>query len=172
MTQPYEPYLLSRIRAWILWWAVTLFFLLAALTEMSFAIRDRSNVMSAKITAEKEVAELRQYIDALKKMAYLTPWEKVEITYYADTFHGRTAANGSTFSQNLPTCATTVPALVGKVLIVKSLDGKRLVPLIVTDRLPESRMDRLDVSAYAAQRLGITVNGRATLEVAMVEVGK
>ena len=160
---PWEPPILKQLHFWITWASIATLVAATLFIYLGFVADRAERLMNAKIAVEKELATERA-------RPGLTPWEPVEVTYYADHFHGKVAANGSTFSQNLPTCATTIRALLGKVVVVRSQDGKRLVPLIVTDILPEERMDRLDVSAYAAQRLGITVNGRVTLMAARVEV--
>lgn len=143
-------------------WNIILIVFLAATSALGIKQAVQlEGVIDAKVQAEKEVAELRQ-------RPHLSAWEPVEITYYADSFHGRTTANGSTFSQGLPTCATSIPALMGRVVVIRGANGL-LIPAIVTDILPEQRMDRLDVSRHIAQRLGIIKQGRITLSVAALQ---
>jgi rare lipoprotein A len=96
------------------------------------------------------------------------PWEPLTVTWYGPGFNGKIAADGTVYNQESPTCASpTLP--LGTVLIVKSPYGE-MVPLIVTDRMPNpSNPNRLDVSRFAARKLGLLPYGKAQMDVAAVK---
>lgn len=147
---------------WILATFTTLAWMLTAIRAMEMR-RHLDAAMDAKMATEQELLRERQ-------RPGLTPWEPVEVTWYGGSFHGRLTSDGSRFHAGLPTCAS--PSLPpGTIVVARGLQGQ-LVPMIVTDHLPEpERLDRLDVSEISARRLGILKTGRATLQVAAVRVG-
>lgn len=139
--------------------AIVITGLLALQQRTANMLRD---TIGLKMQTEQELLRERQ-------RPGLTPWEPVEVTWYGGTFHGRKDASGGRFSKDLPTCAH--PFLpFGTVVVAEGLQGQ-LVPMIVTDRLPENRLDRLDVSELAARRLGIIWTGRVTLRCAALKLG-
>lgn len=160
-SKPWEPEALKRIRFWIVWSKVATLVAASLALFLAIEVDKCDRVMTAKMEVERELAIERN-------RPGLTPWEPVEITFYHDSFHGRTAADGSTFSQNLPTCASTF--LEKGTIVTVRTKGNKLVTFFVTDKLPEERMDRLDVSRHIARRLGIETTGRLVMDTAIVKI--
>lgn len=125
--------------------------------------RKSERLMTQKMKAEQQVLELRS-------RPGLEPWQPLTVTWYGPGFDGRITADGTVYNQESPTCASpTMP--LGSVVIVRSPYGE-MVPLIVTDRMPNpGNPNRLDVSRYAARRLGLLPYGKTQMEVATVKTG-
>lgn len=76
-------------------------------------------------------------------------------SYYCCSFHGRRAADGSTFDENGMTAAHRTLPFGTRVRVTNLHNGRRAV-LIITDRGPfiDQRHRIIDVSLGAARKLG------------------
>ncbi|MEK7642192.1 MAG: septal ring lytic transglycosylase RlpA family protein [Patescibacteria group bacterium] len=89
-----------------------------------------------------------------------------EATYYGESFHGRTMANGEAFDKDDPTIAASPTLPLGRRVTVIHPENKKVVTVTITDRMPEGAPDNaLDLSRAAAQKLGILTEGRARVYV-------
>lgn len=87
--------------------------------------------------------------------------EPMTASWYGGWFHGRTAADGSTYDMHELTCAHKALPF-GAVLLVRS--GERAVLVRVTDRGPYVAGRELDLSAAAMKALGGIERGVVEVE--------
>lgn len=98
-----------------------------------------------------------------------------EATYYADFFHGRTAASGLTFrNDELFAAHRTYP--FGTVVRVTNLANQKHVLVLIIDRGPNGTSARarrtiIDVSRRAAEILDFVTDGRVPVRVDVLEWG-
>lgn len=85
-------------------------------------------------------------------------------SWYGKQFHGRPTANGEIYDMYGLTAAHRLMPL-GTVVRVTNRENGRSVKVRVNDRGPFVRGRILDLSYGAAQRLGMTVNGTATVAI-------
>ena len=91
-------------------------------------------------------------------------------SWYGPGFHGKRTSNGEVYNQYELTAAhRTLP--FGTRLRVTDVDTGRSVTVRVNDRGPFVRGRVVDVSASAAETLGITGKGVAKVKVDVVEAG-
>lgn len=84
-------------------------------------------------------------------------------SWYGPGFHGRTAADGSTYDQYAFTVAhKTLP--FGTVLVVEGTNGRR-VPVVVTDRGPFIKGRDIDLSYATAERVGLLKKGVGSVKI-------
>jgi rare lipoprotein A len=88
-------------------------------------------------------------------------------SYYGGQFHGRTTASGERFDQRAMTAAHRTLAL-GTSVRVTNLDNGREVVVRINDRGPFVDGRIIDVSAGAAERLGMVEAGLARVRVTVV----
>lgn len=98
-----------------------------------------------------------------------------ESTFYADEFEGRRTASGIPFRQNQLVAAHAAYPF-GTLLRVTNLRNDRSVTVRVVDRGPfgsaaRARRTILDVSRRAAGQLGFVAEGRAPIQVEVLEWG-
>jgi rare lipoprotein A len=90
--------------------------------------------------------------------------ETGEGSWYGPGFHGRKAANGSSFDQNALTAAH--PELpLGSEVRVTSLENGRTVTVEIIDRGPYAEDRNLDLSKAAARRLDMLESGTAPVRI-------
>lgn len=98
-----------------------------------------------------------------------------EATYYADFFHGRTAASGLTFrNDELYAAHRTYP--FGTVVRVTNLANQKNVLVLLIDRGPNGTSERarrtiIDLSRRAAEILDFVADGRIRVRVDVLEWG-
>jgi rare lipoprotein A len=82
-------------------------------------------------------------------------------SYYGEAHHGKTMANGRPFNMHALTAAMwDVP--FGTRFIVRNVQNGRSVQIVITDRGPHPRLNRLiDLSKAAAAKLGMIDAGVA-----------
>jgi peptidoglycan lytic transglycosylase len=85
-------------------------------------------------------------------------------SWYGKQFHGRPTANGEIYDMYGLTAAHRLMPL-GTVVRVTNRENGRSVTVRVNDRGPFVRGRILDLSYGAAQKLGMTVNGTATVAI-------
>ncbi len=95
------------------------------------------------------------------------PWylyQKGTASYYADEFKGRTTANGEIFDPSQLTAAhKDLPT--GITVLVINRDNKKSVYLKINDRGPYVKDRKIDLSAAAAEKLGISDAGLAEVDI-------
>lgn len=85
-------------------------------------------------------------------------------SWYGKSHHGRRTANGETYDMNAMTAAhRTLP--FGTVVRVTRLDDGRNLTVRINDRGPYARGRIIDLSAEAAERIGMTEQGVARVKV-------
>jgi rare lipoprotein A len=85
-------------------------------------------------------------------------------SWYGKSHNGRRTASGETYDMNDLTAAhRTLP--FGTVVRVTRLDNGRSVKVRINDRGPYARSRIIDLSAQAAQDIGITENGIARVKI-------
>lgn len=86
-------------------------------------------------------------------------------SYYGESHRGKTMANGKPFDPEAMTGAMwEVP--FGTCVMVTNMDNGKSVVIIITDRGPAKRLNRiLDVSEGAARKLGMIWKGTAKVKV-------
>ncbi|MFN4281320.1 MAG: septal ring lytic transglycosylase RlpA family protein [Alphaproteobacteria bacterium] len=85
-------------------------------------------------------------------------------SWYGKSHHGRRTANGETYDMNAMTAAhRTLP--FGAVVRVTRLDDGRSVTVRINDRGPYARGRIIDLSAEAAESIGMTEQGVARVKV-------
>ena len=95
--------------------------------------------------------------------------ERGKASYYAPGLAGRRMADGGRFDPRSDTAAhRTLP--LGSTARVRNLGNGRSATVTVRDRGPHARGRILDVSPGTAERLGMTGEGVASVEVTPVEV--
>ena len=84
-----------------------------------------------------------------------------EASFYADAHHGKRMANGKPFNMHAMTAAMwDVP--FGSRWIVRNVQNGRSVQIVITDRGPARRLNRIiDLSKAAAGKLGMIPAGVA-----------
>ena len=87
-----------------------------------------------------------------------------EASWYGPGFHGRKTASGKRFNQHALTAAHKKLPL-GTVATVTNLDNGKTVEVEINDRGPYVRGRILDVSAAAAERLGMKHDGTSTVRI-------
>jgi|SRR5215831_15581569 len=93
----------------------------------------------------------------------LKPKQEVA-SWYGPGFNGRLTTNGERFNENAMTAASKTLPLGSHVVVTNPQNG-RSVEVRINDRGPHVRGRTLDLSKRAAQKLGITKNGVARVEV-------
>ncbi len=89
-------------------------------------------------------------------------------SYYADKFEGRKTANGEIFRQSKFTAAhKTLP--FGTMVKVTRLDNGKSIIVKINDRGPFVAGRIIDLSAAAAQKLGIIQDGLAEVEIEVLK---
>jgi len=93
------------------------------------------------------------------------PRPKVEVaSWYGPGFNGRMTSTGERYNQNALTAASkTLP--IGSRVVVKNPANGKSVTVRINDRGPHVRGRTMDLSKRAAEKLGITKNGVARVEV-------
>lgn len=95
---------------------------------------------------------------------------QVKASYYADKFHGRKTANGTTYHRDSLTCAhKTLP--FGTVLRVTNPKNDKTVYVTVTDRGPFIKGRSVDLSYAAAKAIGTINAGVSNVVVKDLGVG-
>ncbi len=85
-------------------------------------------------------------------------------SWYGKSHHGRRTANGETYDMTAMTAAhRTLP--FGSVVRVTRLDDGRSVTVRINDRGPYARGRIIDLSAQAAEQIGIAERGIARVKV-------
>ena len=85
-------------------------------------------------------------------------------SWYGKSHHGRRTANGESYDMSAMTAAhRTLP--FGSVVRVTRLDDGRTVTVRINDRGPYARGRIIDLSAQAAQTIGMTEQGVARVKV-------
>jgi rare lipoprotein A len=85
-------------------------------------------------------------------------------SWYGKSHHGRRTANGETYDMSAMTAAhRTLP--FGTVVRVTRLDDGRSVKVRINDRGPYARGRIIDLSAQAAETIGMTERGIARVKV-------
>ena len=87
-------------------------------------------------------------------------------TYYANKYAGKPTASGQPYDPNGLTAAH--PSLPFGTKLSVSYAGKNVI-VMVNDRLPYESDSDLDLSWAAAQALGLTQLGTATVDAAVIE---
>jgi rare lipoprotein A (peptidoglycan hydrolase) len=90
--------------------------------------------------------------------------EEGEASYYGDQFQGRKTASGERFDQKDMTAAHPELPLGSEVTVENPETGKK-VEVEINDRGPYAKGRDIDLSKAAAQRLGITEEGVAEVEI-------
>lgn len=89
-------------------------------------------------------------------------------TYYADLFQGKRTASGELYDKNKLTAAhRTLP--IGTKIKITRVDNHKSVVVRVNDRGPHSRNKMLDVSKAAAEKIGLTKVGKATVKLEIID---
>ena len=91
-------------------------------------------------------------------------------SWYGSVFNGRRTASGERFDMYAMTaCHPTLP--FGSLVRVKNLDNKRSVAVRITDRgyLFDGRI--IDLSYAAAQKLAMTKDGLAQVDLEVISMG-
>jgi len=92
-------------------------------------------------------------------------------SWYGPGFHGRTTASGEVFDQDAMTAAHKSLPFGTKLLVCDETTGKTVV-VTVNDRGPFIAGRILDLSANAAQKLGIMSRGVARVSIEILEMPK
>jgi rare lipoprotein A len=93
------------------------------------------------------------------------PKPKQELaSWYGPGFNGHRTTTGERFNQNAMTAASKTLPLGSHVVVTNPQNG-RSVEVRINDRGPHVRGRTLDLSKRAAQKLGITKNGVARVEI-------
>lgn len=85
-------------------------------------------------------------------------------SFYADKYHGRTAADGSKFSQTKMTAASNQHPLGTKIRVTNTVNNKS-VDVKVTDRLHKKYSHRVDLSKSAFMAIAPLSQGIAKVRV-------
>lgn len=118
-------------------------------------------ISASLVATQAKVGQVMEENDALKRRVERAE-EKITVlqmvaSWYGPGFHGKTAADGSTYDQYAFTCAhKTLP--FGTVLVVEGANGRR-VPVVVTDRGPFVKGRDIDLSYATAERVGLLRKG-------------
>jgi rare lipoprotein A len=92
-------------------------------------------------------------------------------SYYAEEFNGRKTSNGEVYDMNGLTAAhRTLP--FNTVVRVTSRETGRSVVVRINDRGPFKGDRVIDLSLAAARKIGLLLNGTASVDVEIVEWGK
>ena len=86
------------------------------------------------------------------------PEQRGNASYYHDSFHGRTMANGDIYHRDSMTCAHLKYPLGTFLRVYNPQNGKEVI-VQVTDRGPYTRKFVIDLSRAAARELGIIPYG-------------
>lgn len=106
------------------------------------------------VKIREENLELKRRMEAVEKKVSVL---QMVASWYGPGFHGKTAADGSTYDQFAFTCAhKTLP--FGTILVVQGPNGRR-VPVVVTDRGPFIAGRDIDLSYATAELLGLLKRG-------------
>jgi len=118
-------------------------------------------ISASLVSMQAKVGIVMEENDALKRRVEKAE-EKITVlqmvaSWYGPGFHGKTAADGSTYNQYAFTCAhKTLP--FGTVLVVEGANGHR-VPVVVTDRGPFIKGRDIDLSYATAEVVGLLRKG-------------
>ena len=100
----------------------------------------------------------------------LKVWEG-KASWYGSPFHGRKTANGEIYNMFATTAAHQTLPFGSLVRLVNLKTGKSQI-VRINDRGPFIEGRELDVSAYAAVRLGMLERGVASVRLELLEVPK
>lgn len=94
-------------------------------------------------------------------------------SYYGgkDGFHGRPTASQQKFNQNADTAAHKELPLGTKVKVTNP-GTEKSVDVVINDRMPSKSRRSLDLSKGAAEKIGITQSGVASVNVEVLEQAK
>ena len=127
------------------------------LNKLASAVLGTSFVFSILLTGDTNVeAQMLPH-----RIAYA---QQGEASWYGPGFHGRKTASGKRFNQHALTAAHKKLPL-GTVATVTNLDNGKTVEVEINDRGPYVRGRILDVSAAAADRLGMKHDGTSTVRI-------
>ena len=127
------------------------------LNKLACAVLGTSFVFSILLTGDTNVeAQMLPH-----RIAYA---QQGEASWYGPGFHGRKTASGERFNQHALTAAHKKLPL-GTVATVTNLDNGKTVEVEINDRGPYVRGRILDVSAAAAERLGMKHDGTSTVRI-------
>lgn len=127
-------------------------------------LQDIADLEKANFGLELKVQVLARHVASLEAaVARLTPRSYTAVaSWYGPGFHGRTAANGSTYDQMAYTVAHKALPF-GTLVIIEY--GSRRAPAVVTDRGPYITGRDFDLSMGLAQQLGILKKGVVPIRV-------
>lgn len=126
------------------------------LKKLAFAGFGIAVVFSALLTGDTVKAQV------LPQRAPYT--QQGEASWYGPGFHGKKTASGERFDQRAMTAAHKRLPL-GTMATVTNLENGRAVRVEINDRGPYVRGRILDVSAAAAERLGMKDDGTSTVRI-------
>lgn len=94
-------------------------------------------------------------------------------SYYGgkDGFHGRPTASQQKFNQNAHTAAHKELPLGTKIKVTDP-NTEKSVEVVVNDRMPSKSRRSLDLSKGAAEKIGLTQRGVASVNVEVLEQAK
>lgn len=91
-----------------------------------------------------------------------------EASFYGYGFHGKKAADGSTYDQNALTCANKTLPFNTKLKVTLQTTGKSVI-VKVTDRGPYEHGRILDLSVAAAKEIGLYAVGIGEVQAEVIE---
>ena len=110
-------------------------------------------------------------IRAVFTTAALSPLTQAEdgtATYYSDSYHGRSTANGEMFDQQGLTAAHNgLP--FGTRVKVTNLANSQSVEVTINDRMGRHNQDIIDLTRRAARELDFERQGRARVRLAVLQ---
>lgn len=130
--------------------------LLIVLLSLSFATLHAQHAKKYKKSNKKEIASNKIII------------RYGLASYYANKFHGRKTANGETYKHEVFSAACNAFPL-NTWLKVTNLKNNRSVIVRINDRLHAKNKRLLDLSKYAAEKLGYVSRGVARVKVEVLK---
>lgn len=122
----------------------------------------QDNLAKTKLDLSEAMARLDEARDMIKEYTAVASW-------YGPGFHGRMAADGSSYDQSAFTIAhKTLP--FGTIVVIE-YRGRR-IPAIVTDRGPYIEGRDFDLSLGLAKRLGLVAEGVGEIKVYQIDLEK
>lgn len=168
---------MNRLRTWhwlILWFisvlCVGVICYLSGRSNAQARWNDRylNTLQAERVQSNASLTQFHVAIDRLNRIM-LGPSRKMLASWYGEPFHGRTAADGSTYDMFELTCAS-LDFPFGARLIVQSLDRPGLMVAVTnTDRGPFIFPRTLDLSYAAALALGMVEDGVAVCRVTPID---
>lgn len=171
---------MGRLKTWHLFLALFLLLWVVFAFGRSVGISDtqarwNDNYLNAlqadRIQRQDNLRWFRAYVERWDRIMH-GPSHKMLVSWYGIPFHGRTAADGSTYDMYAPTCASLEFPL-GTRLMVQNLDrpGKAVV-LTCTDRGPFVPPRTLDISYAGAMALDMVGDGVAVCRVTPIPIDR